>query len=132
VVLADIAWHDVGFRRVGCSPGGGLLASTNRTGSETRFIHILSELDGTTKLRVHDPAWDCTAAPPTAILASGKVIAVPGAPGDWAVTLAKNQSALLHMGATALEPAELIIAPCEGNVSEYHWFGYTWEMPQLH
>ena len=44
------------------------------------------------------------AAPPTAIPASVKVAAVPGAPGEWAVTLAKNQSAVLHVGATALGP----------------------------
>ena len=129
-VPADAAWHNVGFHQL--RAGGGLLVSANRTGGETKFIRILSELGGTTKFRVHDPAWERAAAPPTAIPASVRVAAVPGAPGEWAVTLARNQSAVLHVGAAALGRAELIIAPCEGNASEYHWFGYTREMQPLH
>ena len=58
---------------------GGLLVSANRTAGVVKFIRILSEQGGTVVFRVHgDSSWErnsTSAAPPTAIPASGKVTA---------------------------------------------------------
>lgn len=112
-------WRDVGFHQL--RAGGGLLVSANRTGGVTKFVRLFSATGGDLKLRVVDPAWDGSNAPPSAIPSTVKVSAATGAgtaSGEWALKLKKNGSVILYMGAKA---PELTIAPLAGNVSEYNW-----------
>jgi alpha-L-fucosidase 2 len=123
-------WKDVGFHQL--RAGGGLLVSANRTGGVTKFVRILSENGGAIKLRVVDDAWESAATPPTAIPATVRVAPAAGpgsSKGEWALTLGKNESVVLYLGATA---PELTIAPLAGNETEYNWWGYTREMQPLH
>jgi hypothetical protein len=123
-------WKDVGFHQL--RAGGGLLVSANRTGGLTQFVRIFSEIGGAITLRVVDDAWEAATKPPTAIPATVHVAPAAGpgsSKGEWALTLGKNESVVLHLGVKA---PELTIAPLAGNASEYNWWGYTREMQPLH
>ena len=112
-------WQDVGFHQL--RAGGGLLVSANRTGGVTKFVRLFSATGGALKLRVVDPVWESSITPPSAIPSTVKVSAATGAgtaTGEWALTLGKNESVVLHIGT---EAPELTIAPVAGNVSEYNW-----------
>eukprot|EP01052_Picozoa_sp_SAG31_P043176 SAG31_NODE_7107_length_1786_cov_1.634262_2_plen_133_part_00 len=121
-------WEDVGFHQL--RAGGGLLVSANRTAGSTKFVRILSERGGTTKFRVHEAAWEAAKAPPTAIPSTVKITGVHGSQGEWMVTLAKNESVVVYIARDSLK--ELVIAPLDGNTSEYNYWGYTKEMQPLH